>query len=332
MWPLQLIPTLADVHQSALAPSADQAGRISHLWWLYLVVLSAVWAIVIGLVLRGTLRRLPSSTGDAPAVQTPSKPKERWLTVAVVGGLSATVVILVSLLFIDFFTSRAIARPAPEGALKIKLTGHQWWWEIRYENPTPSKIVTTANEFHLPLGQPVVIELESVDVIHSFWLPNLHGKRDLIPGHPTSTWFTPDKAGTYYGQCAEFCGLQHAHMQLAATVEPPEQFTQWLEAQRQPAPEPASPQLEHGRKVFLTSTCVICHSIEGTPARGTLGPDLTHVASRERLGAGALRNERNALAGWIADPPSYKPGVLMPQHAFPAEDLNALVDYLQSLH
>jgi cytochrome c oxidase subunit 2 len=332
-WPAASVPALVGaLNQSALAPAANNASRIHSLWWLYLIVLSIVWALVVAALLLGVWRArdVPPLEKTVPIVPPPSG-TERWLTASVITALSATVAILLLLLFIDFFTSRAIAKPAPPGALQIKLTGHQWWWEVRYEDPTPSKILTTANEIHIPLGQPVKFELNSVDVIHSFWIPNLSGKRDLIPGHPTNTWFVPTQAGTYYGQCAEFCGEQHAHMRLAVTVDPPEQFAQWLEAQRQPPPPPSKPREQRGQQIFLGTTCVMCHTIQGTPARATVGPDLTHLASRQWLGAGALPNVRGYLGGWILDPPAHKPGVRMPQHTFGGEDLTALLDYLQTL-
>jgi cytochrome c oxidase subunit II len=224
-----------------------------------------------------------------------------------------------------------VAGPAPVDALLIKITGHQWWWEVTYQDPSPSKIVITANELHIPVGHPVKFNLDSQDVIHSFWVPNLHGKRDLIPGHPTNTWFTPMRVGIFQGQCGEFCGLQHAHMRLQITVDTPEDYARWIEQQRRSAPEPQDDRQERGRKVFLGSTCALCHAIQGTPARGRVGPNLTHIASRSSLGAGALPNVRGYLAGWILDPASHKPGVLMPQHTFSGEDLNALLDYLQTL-
>jgi cytochrome c oxidase subunit 2 len=322
------VSLLAALQQSALAPAADQAGRISGLWWIYLTVLGLVWGVVMAVMLVGSLRRRSPAEKHAP-LELPMREPRVWNFIGAAAGL--TVAIVFALLLVDFFADRALSSPAPEGALKIKLTGHQWWWEAHYLGAKPSDEVTTANELHLPLGQPVELELDSVDVIHSFWIPSLHGKKDLIPGHPTSTWFTPRKTGQFYGMCAEFCGLQHAHMRLAVTVDPPEQFSQWLAHERSDAAEPATAQTKRGEQVLLGSTCALCHSVQGTVARGTIGPDLTHLKSRGWIGAGALPNERDALANWIRDSQAFKPGNLMPPHALPGDDLEALVAYLETL-
>lgn len=317
-----------------LNPAADQAGRISKEWWFFLIVLGTVWGLVMAALLVASFRG-GSASAQTVAPMPPPMPlnagRERWITAGVTGAVAVTALILLVLLFTDFFANRAVSSPAPADAMTIKLTGHQWWWEVRYENHEPSKIVTTANELHIPTNRPVKFELNSPDVIHSFWVPNLSGKKDLIPGHPTSTWFTATKPGTYRGQCAEFCGTQHAHMRLTITAEPPEKFDAWIEAQRQPPPEPQNDSQKHGQQVFLSTTCVMCHTIQGTPARANTGPDLTHIASREWLGAGAVPNARGYLGGWILDPQSLKPGVRMPQHNFSGEDLNALLDYLAVL-
>ncbi|HEV2706187.1 MAG TPA: c-type cytochrome, partial [Pyrinomonadaceae bacterium] len=206
-----------------------------------------------------------------------------------------------------------------------------WWWEVEYDNRNPSLNVTTANEIHIPVGRPVFFRLTSNDVIHSFWVPNLHGKTDLIPGRETTTWLRADRAGTFRGQCAEFCGHQHAHMALTVVAEAPEQFQAWYDAQLKPAREPATPAEARGREVFLTSPCVMCHKIQGTDAGGNAGPDLTHLASRPTLAAGTLENTRGHLAGWVVDSQKIKPGNRMPPNNIEPDDLQALLDYLQSL-
>jgi cytochrome c oxidase subunit 2 len=215
--------------------------------------------------------------------------------------------------------------------LLLKVTARQWWWEVQYEEGGPSEFVTDANEIHLPVGRTVAIDLHSPDVIHSFWVPNLHGKRDMIPGHPTRIFLRADEPGTYWGQCAEFCGYEHAKMRFAVIVEPPDQFKSWLEAQRKPAAPPQSDSERRGQQVFLGTTCIMCHTIQGTPARGTVGPNLTHIASRTRLAAGTLPNTRGHLAGWVADPQRIKPGVRMPMNPLSPEELRTLLDYLESL-
>jgi cytochrome c oxidase subunit 2 len=213
----------------------------------------------------------------------------------------------------------------------IAVTGHQWWWEIEYEDANPSRRVITANEIHIPVGRPIALKVSSHDVIHSFWAPNLQGKRDLIPGYMTAIWMQADREGVFRGQCAEFCGRQHAHMAFEVVAEPESRFDRWLDDQRQEARVPASPQEERGREAFMSARCPGCHSIRGTDARGLVGPDLTHIGSRVSLGAGILPNARGHLAGWISNPQAIKPGNVMPPNPLSADDLMALLAYLESL-
>jgi cytochrome c oxidase subunit 2 len=189
----------------------------------------------------------------------------------------------------------------------------------------------TANEIHVPVGKTVKLELQSSDVIHSFWVPNIHGKKDLVPGHPTTTWFTANRAGEFRGQCAEYCGEQHAHMRLVFFAQPTDAFSDWLSAQKKSAAQPSTESQRRGREVFLRSQCVMCHTIQGTNARAALGPDLTHIGSREMIGAGELPNTRGYLAGWILNATALKPGAQMPPNQLSSNDLNALLDYLESL-
>jgi cytochrome c oxidase subunit 2 len=191
--------------------------------------------------------------------------------------------------------------------------------------------VRTANEIHVPVGRPVAIDLKSRDVIHSFWVPNLHGKMDAIPGRVTNTWLQADSPGVWRGQCAEFCGLQHAHMALTVVAHPAHEFEQWLSAQREPATQPTEEIALRGQQVFLSGPCMMCHTIRGTPALSAFGPDLTHVASRRTLAAGTIPNTRGHLAGWILDPQVIKPGTRMPPTALGSEDLQALLAYLERL-
>jgi len=213
----------------------------------------------------------------------------------------------------------------------INLIGHQWWWEAEYEAAVPSQRFRTANELHIPVGRPVVFKVTSRDVIHSFWVPNLHGKRDLIPGYTTSIWLQADKPGFYRGQCAEFCGYQHAKMALYVTAESQAEFENWSADQRKEAPQPTSEEQMRGRDVFLHSTCTQCHTIRGTIAGAVLGPDLTHLATRGTIAAGTLPNQRGHLAGWILDSQSIKPGNRMPPNSIAGDDLQALLTYLESL-
>jgi cytochrome c oxidase subunit 2 len=214
-----------------------------------------------------------------------------------------------------------------EDALTIEVIGHQWWWEVRY----PEQQLVTANEIHIPVGQPVTLKLTSADVIHSFWVPELHGKRDLIPGRVNDFWLQADEAGDYWGLCAEFCGTQHAKMLFVLVAEPPEMFEQWVAAQQTAAAEPTDTLTQQGFDIFMEAECGTCHQIRGTPASGDFGPDLTHFASRLTLGAGAARNTRGTLAGWVVDPHGIKPGNLMPSSDVSGKDLQPLLAYLESL-
>lgn len=319
--------------QSALDPAGIQSDRISEVWWLYLWVTVAVYLAVIVVtfvaLVCGLRRSTPSGLSNIPITPDQERVRGRIVTGLVV----ATAIVLFVLMVQDFRSGRAIASldGETEPIRKIRVTGHQWWWEIEYVEALPHLAVTTANEIHLPVGVPVELELLSTDVIHSFWVPNLHGKRDLIPGQTTSLRLRADREGTYFGQCAEFCGMQHANMRLVVNVESPKNFDDWLNHQRATASDSLSDSERRGRDVFMTTTCVMCHAINGTDARGLVGPNLTHIASRPFLGAGMLPNSRGHLAGWIADPQSIKPGIRMPANPLPPADLQSLLDYLQTL-
>jgi cytochrome c oxidase subunit II len=231
---------------------------------------------------------------------------------------------------LSFATQKAIVAD-PEPGVTLRLTGHQWWWEVTYEDPQPSRSFTTANEIHLPVGVPVRLRLGSGDVIHSFWVPNLAGKMDLITGRETELRFTPERVGSYRGQCAEFCGWQHAHMGLLVVVEPRETFEAWREAQIAPAALPENDERRRGEEVFLASPCVMCHTVRGTPAGGRTGPDLTHLASRQSIAAGTLPLTRGSLAAWIVDPQAIKPGVHMPVVPLEPGEVDPLAAYLAGL-
>jgi cytochrome c oxidase subunit II len=243
----------------------------------------------------------------------------------------ATIAILFVFLIFDVLVGRSITTNPGKGALQIRVTGHQWWWEVQYRDSLPKNWVTTANEIHVPVGRPVVFELRSTDVIHSFWPPNLSPKRDQIPGDENSLWFRADSAGVYRGQCAEFCGHQHAKMAFLIIADPPSEFAGWLGRQRDTALTPTDSLARRGKDVFMASPCVMCHAISGTSAGSRIGPDLTHLASRRTLAAGTLPNTRENLMGWIVDPQAIKPGVKMPANQLSGPDLVALVAYLETL-
>jgi cytochrome c oxidase subunit 2 len=317
--------------QSALDPAGAQADRIDSLYHLFFWVCVGVYVVVALFIIAALVRK--STAQPVPAVPEVEPPPdaERRRRSWVIAGVAVTVVLLFVLLVGEFVTSRALDTLPEEDAVNITLTGHQWFWDVQYNDPDPSQIVMTANEIHVPVGRTVKIELISRDVIHSFWVPNLHGKKDLIPGHPTNTTLRADRPGVYWGQCAEYCGLQHANMRFQVIAEPEEDFRRWLDAQRQPAPEPQTEGQRRGREVFLKSSCVMCHWVSGTPAMSRVGPDLTHVASRQRIAAGTLPNTRGHLGGWVADPQGIKPGVRMPANSLRPDDFRALLDYLESL-
>ena len=307
--------------QSALHPAGEQAARIAGLWWLMFWVCTAVFAaLMIALafaVMRG--RSNQPHAGD------------RVLARNVSAAVGVSVVALVGLLFASVLTGRAVGSLQDPHPLAIQITAAQWWWAIEYQNDTPSLRVTTANELHIPAGRIAAITLRSDDVIHSFWVPNLHGKIDLIPGRVNTIWLKADTAGVYRGQCAEYCGLQHAHMALTVVVDTPEQFEGWLSAQRQPPPAPAGDQQARGQAIVERGSCALCHTVRGTQAGARTAPDLTHFASRSTIAAGTAPNTREYLAGWIADPQHLKPGTRMPATGLPPEDLQAVVAYLETL-
>ena len=322
--------------QSTLDPAGSGASDILRLGSLYFWILIAIFGAVlicVCIAIGGARRPSSNRQPDEPP-EPPSPPTaERKIFAIVTACVVVTVILLFALLFIDVFTSRSVyALSSEPHPLSLKVIGHQWWWEVHYQDADhPEKTMVTANEIHVPVGKVVRLELTSTDVIHSFWVPNISGKKDLIPGHPTKTWIKADKAGTFSGQCAEFCGHQHAHMRLEFVAEPPDKFDKWLAQARQNAHPPSTTAELRGQHVFLSNQCIMCHNIEGTPARASVGPDLTHFGSRTMLASGSFPNTRGYVAGWVSNPQNIKPGVKMPPNPLPPDDLNALVDYLESL-
>lgn len=309
--------------QSVLNPAGPQAERIATLWWAMLLVAAAVLALVVALLLVASLR----SRGERPVRPLDAR-KSHMLVLC--GGVLLPLAVIVPFIASSFSLGAAIGTPPP-GAMTIEVIGRMWWWEVHYQDRNGRRIATTANEIHIPVGRPVRFLLESGDVIHSFWLPNLNGKTDMVPGRTNVSWLQADRSGVYRGQCAEFCGVQHGLMAFLVVAQPPEQFDAWLTRQRQPAREPGTEELQRGRTVFLESTCRDCHAIRGTPATATAGPDLTHIGSRRMLAAATVANNTGHLGGWIADPQHIKPGNAMPPTALPPADLKALIRYLESL-
>jgi cytochrome c oxidase subunit 2 len=312
------------VLQSALDPAGPQSAHISWLWWLMFWVSVGVFVLVMGLVLAAVARQ------GRPQID-PDAAGESGLTKAVSIGVGTTVVILFALLVATMATHRAILSLGAESAVTINVTGHQFWWEIEYDDAVPVRRVTTANEIHIPVGRPIVLKVMSRDVIHSFWAPNLNGKRDLVPGIMTAIWLQADHAAVYRGQCAEFCGRQHAHMAFEIVAEPDAQFERWLDAQRLPAMSPQPGAEDRGRDVFMNAQCVLCHTVRGTPAAGKVGPDLTHVGARGKIASGTLQTNAADMAAWIRDPQHIKPGSQMPPTHLDDGQIQALSEYLVSL-
>jgi cytochrome c oxidase subunit 2 len=315
---------------AALAPAGIQSERIAREWWIYFTVTLVFYLIVIAGVLAAVLRRrrhIPPHAGPA----APERPDDRRLARAVLVLVVAATLGLVGLYAVENHVRHRLESLRGTEQLVVEVTGHQWWWEFRYLDPTAANIVTTATELHVPVGRPVRLDLRSADVIHSLWIPQLHGKADLVPGHPVRMDLRVDRAGTFDGACAEFCGHQHATMRLVVVAEPAAQFAQWLQRQRLPGAPPATGQQRRGQQVFLSATCVMCHTVAGTGASSEVGPDLTHVGGRRRIASGTLVNEQEHLARWIADPQAFRPGVRMPPHPFAPADLEALAAYLENL-
>jgi len=313
--------------QWALAPAGPQAQRIANLYWVFFWVCAVAYvltiAFLVAAVMRGRRNRAPDLSPE----------RERSLARGVTIGGVLTILALFGLLIASVATGSAVGTFAHDkpNQLEIDLTGHQWWWEVTYPDPESDKMIKTANEIHVPVGKPVLIRLATRDVIHSMWIPNLHGKRDLIPGRVNKLWIQADKPGIYRAQCAEFCGLQHAHMAFVVVAQNETDFERWKTHEQSPAQDPQTPAQLRGRELFLSLPCVNCHSIVGTDAYATLGPDLTHLASRPTLGAGTLINNKGNLAGWVTNAPAIKPGVLMPPNSMTAGQLQDLLAYLESL-
>ena len=318
--------------QNAVNPAGPQADSLSRLWWLMFTVCSVVFVLVLIAVLLALRNRTSEPPANTPPLLELPPEQQRRRRNAIISAVTVTAVILFVFLIVSYSAGRSLtADLAHKNGLTIDVTGHQWWWEVRYNDADASNIFTTANEIHIPVGVPVLFNLHGADVIHSFWVPNLGGKRDLIPGKNNSAWYQADKPGVFRGQCAEYCGLQHAQMALWIVAEPQDQFNAWRQSQSQTSMTPTTDSQKRGQQVFLSAPCVMCHAINGTPAGSNVGPNLTHIASRNTIAAATLSNTREHLAQWIKDSQSVKPGNKMPQNNLGEADLQALLDYLQSL-
>ena len=320
-----------DVVHNMLNAAGPQAQNINRVWWLMFIVCSIVFVLVMIAVLLAIRKRTREPELDSTPILDPPQNDERRKRNVVISAASVTTIVLFVFLISSYSAGRSMtAELQNKSGLNIDVTGHQWWWELRYRDVDASNVFTSANEIHIPVGVPVTLSLRGADVIHSFWVPSLAGKKDLIPGKINTIWIQADKPGVYRGQCAEYCGLQHAKMALWVVAEPQDQFNAWRQNQTQTSVTPTTDSQKRGQQVFLSSTCIMCHTINGTPAGSNIGPNLTHVGSRNMIASATLANTREHLAQWIKDPQSVKPGNKMPQNNFSEADFQALLDYLQS--
>jgi cytochrome c oxidase subunit 2 len=312
--------------QSALDVHGASAMNIKELILLIVVVCSVVWTMVIVALIFALLRK--RGRQERPFGVNPAT--ERKMTISVLLAVAATVIIIGAFTVLSFFTTRGL-NVAGNADLTIKVRGLQWWWGVEYLGSTPDQRFETANEIHIPVGRNVRLQLEGVDVIHSFWVPSLAGKQDLIPGRPNELVIRAERAGVYRGQCAEFCGLQHAHMAFFVIADEQSVFDQWVRSQRQDASTALEGEAISGQQAFMSKQCAACHTIRGTSANGTTGPDLTHVGGRKYIAAGLLETTRGSLAAWVADPQTLKPGNNMPMVPLNPEELRSISAYLASL-
>jgi cytochrome c oxidase subunit 2 len=314
---------------SMLDPHGPGAAHIADLWWVMLGFGTFIFVLVTVLLFAALLRRR-RATNETP----PDRNRDIGRNWLIWGGIVLPITILIIIFGYNIYTLAAVENAYANPSLHIQIVGRRWWWEVNY----PDQGFTTANEIHIPVGVSVEVELQSADVIHSFWVPQLHGKVDLIPAQINHISIQADSAGNYRGQCAEYCGLQHAHMGFIVVAQSQEEFDAWIVAQQQLAAAPESDAEIRGRQVFIEEGCIYCHTVRGindTDIDGSsvdLGPDLTHLYSRIMIAASSMINDRGDLAGWIVDSQHVKPGNLMPNMYINSEDLQALLAYLENLH
>ena len=326
--PLALVLVLGGCagRQSVLDPAGEQAATLHGLLGLMLIVCGIAYLLVLTFLAaalwrgRRRLNPEPAATSD-----------DRQLNVGLTAWAGLMTLGIFALAAASFLVDRTLARHDEQAAGDIRVTGHQWWWRIEYRDPAGRGWIETANELHLPQGRPMRLEIRSADVIHSFWIPNLSGKIDMVPGRANHLTITPQRLGWVRGQCAEFCGVQHARMALEVKVDTPADYAAWLSGQARVAAPPQDPQAARGLALIATGTCGSCHSIRGAGPEARAAPDLTHLASRRSLAAGTLPMSRTALMGWITQPQALKPGAEMPASNLPPADVLAITRYLESL-
>ncbi|HXU99844.1 MAG TPA: cytochrome c oxidase subunit II [Caulobacteraceae bacterium] len=317
----------AGLPMTYLVGHGARAYPVTALTWGLLAISVAVVVLIAILLLWGIVARR-SKGPFGPTERDTLGSAEGGLS-WIVGGVAVSSVALVASLIWTVIVVAEVAPPR-NPALTISVTGNQWWWDVRYVNADPTQVFRTANEIHIPTGAPIRILLTSNDVIHNFWVPQLTGKTQTIPGRTNQTWLEADRPGRYRGQCTQFCGLQHAHMALYVVAQPPAQFEAWRKAQIEAAPAPTTSEAIEGAAIFLVK-CAACHQVRGTDAGGQVAPDLTHLMSRETIAAGLEPNTPAGLSGWISNPQGLKPGTRMPTLYLSGAELTSVTDYLETL-
>ncbi len=325
------VPAMAQTPMSMLESFGQRANDVLPLTWglIWLaagVVVIISLLVIFGIILRPKFEHMDLD-GHLPVTRAGGPAGIRWMYI----GLALTTVTLAIYVTWTLVTMAAIDEPASSADFEIEVTGHQWWWEVRYLDPSnPSQEFVTANEIHIPVGTPVKFRLASADVIHSFWVPALGGKTDLIPGQVNRTWLEADRAGVYRGQCAEYCGKQHAHMVLRVFADEPDAFARWRDNQLAAAKTPEVAWAQQGQRQFILR-CGACHAVRGTDAGGQVGPDLSHLMTRTTLAAGMIPNNMAYLSAWISNPDHIKPGTKMPNPELSGSELDAIRTYLATL-
>lgn len=302
-------------------PSSPEMEAMADLTY-YVIGISVIILAIIVIAVTFIIIRYRKRTGDEgePYQEFGSLKLEVVWTIIPLG-------IVAVLFLLTCNTMRAIDPPVGDNEPDLVVIGHQWWWELRY----PKQEVITANEVHIPIGKYLLVRLESVDVIHDFWVPELARKIDLVPGHPNHIWLIANEPGVYLGACAEFCGDQHANMRIRVIAQKEEEFNEWVRQQRVIPPTPTSGQAAEGAQLFQDMACMNCHTIFGSPAAARVGPNLTHLDKRQTIGAGVLTNTPENLTKWLSNPQKYKPGALMPNMKLSDSEVQAIVAYLEAL-
>lgn len=304
---------------SLFSPASHQEQAITHLFIIVLIWMGVILTLVTGLVTYIVIVYRKKNEAEPRQVYGNRRLELIWT--------AGPIVLLLYIFVATIHTMGVSDPPTLHHSPDMLIVGHQWWWEVHYLKSG----VVTANDVHFPVGEPMLVEFKSADVIHDWWVPALGRKIDLIPGHPNRLWIDPDRAGTFLGTCTQFCGAEHAWMRIRVIAQPPAQFQAWLADQGKIPPVPTTGAAAAGAALFRSLPCINCHTIRGLGPTPNIGPDLTHVASRETLGSGRLKNTPQNLAAWLRDPGRFKPGTQMPNLRLNKEQVDDLVAYLETL-